>query len=332
MKKSLIYKCKLKPTKLRFEFCFWNFFEEAIKCMHHSRRTKLTIDDIDGALNLRNVEPVYGFTYRGPLRFKRAIGHRDLFYIDDKDVELKDVVEAPLPKAPLETSIFCHWLAIDGVQPAIPHRHKDDGLPIEVKLPVKHVLSRELQLYFDKIIEFIVSQSDSTLFKEALVSLATNSGLHPLVSYFTCFVADEASHGLNDYQLLFALMRVLHQLMPSVVTCLVARRLGNRFADNHWELRDFTTNLAASICKSCISLLFSKPLLTEMSPNLSTYIYTQTLLSTLNPIENKPYPPCTTSQKHCITRDAALYPKLSVFKLTYGSVVIKHFPISLLRY
>ncbi|KAL5577087.1 hypothetical protein UlMin_018786 [Ulmus minor] len=27
MKKFLIYKCKLKPTKLRFEFCFWNFFE-----------------------------------------------------------------------------------------------------------------------------------------------------------------------------------------------------------------------------------------------------------------------------------------------------------------
>lgn len=41
----------------------------------------------------------------------------------------------------------------------------------------------------------------------------------------------------------------LHQLMPSIVTCLVAKRLGNRFADNHWELRDFTANLVASICK-----------------------------------------------------------------------------------
>ena len=41
----------------------------------------------------------------------------------------------------------------------------------------------------------------------------------------------------------------LHQLMPSVVTCLVAKKLGNRFADDHWELRDFTANLVASICK-----------------------------------------------------------------------------------
>lgn len=55
----------------------------------------------------------------------------------------------------------------------------------------------------------------------------------------------------------------LHQLMPSVVTCLVARRLGNRFADNHWELRDFTANLVASICKrwdlpSCYMLCMQK--------------------------------------------------------------------------
>lgn len=30
--------------------------QDAIKCMHHSRRTLLTVDDVDAALNLRNVE------------------------------------------------------------------------------------------------------------------------------------------------------------------------------------------------------------------------------------------------------------------------------------
>lgn len=48
-----------------------------------------------------------------------------------------------------------------------------------------------LQLYFDRITELVVSKSDSVLFKEALVSLATDSGLHSLVPYFTCFIADE---------------------------------------------------------------------------------------------------------------------------------------------
>lgn len=53
------------------------------------------------------------------------------------------------------------------------------------------LLLSPLQLYFDKITELTVSRSNSILFKQALVSLATDSGLHPLVPYFTYFVADE---------------------------------------------------------------------------------------------------------------------------------------------
>ncbi|XP_027171078.1 transcription initiation factor TFIID subunit 6 [Coffea eugenioides] len=262
------------------EYRLREIMQEAIKCMRHSKRNLLTTEDVDSALRLRNVEPIYGFASGDPLRFRRALGHRDLFYVDDKDVDFKDVIEAPLPKAPLDCSVVCHWLAIEGVQPAIPENapvevirapsetklpeQKEDGLPVDIRLPVKHVLSRELQLYFDKITELVVSRSDSVLFKEALASLATDSGLHPLVPYFTCFIADEVSHGLSNFPLLFALMRLvwsllqnphihiepyLHQLMPSVVTCLVAKRLGNRLADNHWELRDFTATVVASICK-----------------------------------------------------------------------------------
>ncbi|XP_076904884.1 transcription initiation factor TFIID subunit 6-like [Bidens hawaiensis] len=261
------------------EYRMREIIQEGIKKMHHSKRTTLTTDDVDSALSMRNVEPIYGFASGDPLKFKRALGHNDLFYIEDKDVDFKDVIEAPLPKAPLDTSLFCHWLAIEGVQPAIPENvpveviptlpetkkteQKSDELPVDIRLPVKHVLSRELQLYFTKITELAISKPDSVLFKEALVSLATDSGLHPLVPYFTCFVEDEVSRGLNDFKLLFALMRLvwsllqnphihvepyLHQVMPAVVTCVIAKRLGNR-ADNHWELRDFTAKLVATICK-----------------------------------------------------------------------------------
>jgi len=48
-----------------------------------------------------------------------------------------------------------------------------------------------LQMYFDKIAELTMSRSDTPLFKEALVSLAKDSGLHPLVPYFSYFIADE---------------------------------------------------------------------------------------------------------------------------------------------
>lgn len=37
------------------------------------------------------------------------------------------MIEAPLPKAPLDTAVFCHWLAIEGVQPAIPENATVEG-------------------------------------------------------------------------------------------------------------------------------------------------------------------------------------------------------------
>ena len=47
-----------------------------------------------------------------------------------------------------------------------------------------------MQLYV-KVAELTLSESDSVLFKEALGSMATEWGLHPLVPYFTCFIAGE---------------------------------------------------------------------------------------------------------------------------------------------
>ena len=84
-------------------------------------------------------------------------------------------------------------------------------------------------------------------------SLLQNPHIHiePYVSVLLFILLGEPCilFTLRRLLIFFFLFRQLHQLMPSVVTCLVAKRLGNRFADNHWELRDFTANLVASICK-----------------------------------------------------------------------------------
>lgn len=38
------------------------------------------------------------------------------------------MIEAPLPKAPLDTAVLAHWLAIEGVQPAIPENPPPEAL------------------------------------------------------------------------------------------------------------------------------------------------------------------------------------------------------------
>ncbi|RWW33660.1 hypothetical protein BHE74_00001530 [Ensete ventricosum] len=220
--------------------------------MRHSKRTVLTAEDVNSALSLRNVEATRS--------------------VDCKGVGNIQVIDAPLPKAPLDTAVVAHWLAIEGVQPGIPENapteaivapsenkksenSKEDGLLVDLKLPVKHVLSRELQLYFDKITELTVTRPESILFKEALVSLAVDSGIHPLVPYFSYFIADEVKFAKSIY--LLNISSWLHQLMPSIITCVVAKRLGSKITDNHWELRDFSANLAASVCKRSDALFYS---------------------------------------------------------------------------
>lgn len=38
------------------------------------------------------------------------------------------IINAPLPKAPLDKTVMAHWLAIEGVQPTIPENPPPEGL------------------------------------------------------------------------------------------------------------------------------------------------------------------------------------------------------------
>ena len=46
-----------------------------------------------------------------------------------------------------------------------------------------------------------------------------------------------------------SLILQLHQLMPNILTCIVAKKLSSQVTDNHWALRDFACLLASHICE-----------------------------------------------------------------------------------
>lgn len=99
-----------------------SIIREADKFCFHSKRRKLSTKDIDHALKVLNMKPVLGFSCSDviPFRFASGGGHK-IFYHDDKEIDLADVIaRVNIPKLPQEVSIESHWLAIDGVQPAIP--------------------------------------------------------------------------------------------------------------------------------------------------------------------------------------------------------------------
>lgn len=303
------------------EYRIREIVQDAIKFMRHAKRGRLSTRDIDSALRLRNVEPLYGF---GPAQTrahdKRALskanggdtlrmhpqvreddaastaaepevadftlvdGTADLYFVEDSQVNLKDLIESSFSPLPLDVTISAHWLAVDGNQPAIPQnpllkapRSGSSGAATSqsnmspgaaglnsplVKPKVQHVLSRELQLYFDHVTKTLVD-GDERQQSACLTSLGEDPGLGQLLPYLTLHVREQVQKSLKQLPKLFMMMRVakclltnphfevetyLHQMLPAILSCLVSKRLCQRPRENHWALRNYAAQLVKDIC------------------------------------------------------------------------------------
>jgi transcription initiation factor TFIID subunit 6 len=125
---------------------------------------------------------------------------------------------------------IAHWLAVEGVQPSIPQNPTAaDSRNLElmskgpnanatlaamsgsgnvaVKPLVKHVLSKELQLYFEKVCNAFLDESSEKYRTSAFASLREDPGLHQLVPYFVQFISEKVTHCLKD---IFVLTQVMH--------------------------------------------------------------------------------------------------------------------------
>ena len=204
--------------------------QSAHKFMVHSKRKQLLCEDVDLGLRSEGQEPLYGSvaSEHTPFRFASA-GGRDVHFSEDKELDLNDLIMAPLPKIPLGVSLRAHWLAIDGVMPAIPENppalskeqlKKESADPlsklkksdakdnkigslnfvlnaaklkmletVNVKQLAKHELSVEQQLYYKEITEACVG-SDESRRAEALQSLACDPGLHQMLPRLCTFIGE----------------------------------------------------------------------------------------------------------------------------------------------
>ena len=281
------------------EYRISQVLEEAQKFMRHGKRTTLSSQDISQALRLLDVEPLYGYESTRPLRFGEAsIGPgQPLFYVEDEEVDFEKLINAPLPKVPREMSFTAHWLAVEGVQPSIPQnptqadQRGQELLPkgpgganqtlaavsgadgASVKPLVKHVLSRELQLYFERITSAILTDTSgnnahSNEYRTAaFASLRSDPGIHQLVPYFVQFTADKVTHSLKSFSTLTQTLTLtaalldnpslylapyVPALVPSVLTCLLAKHLGTPATDGtttHFALREYSASLLSTIAR-----------------------------------------------------------------------------------
>ena len=271
------------------EYRISQILEVAQRFMRHARRTVLWSQDISNALRALDVEPLYGYESTRPLRYGEAsLGPgQPLFYVEDEEMDFEKLINRELPKVPREMSFTAHWLALEGVQPSIPQnptsttlsRTNDTLLPkappassalaslssadsTTTKPLVKHILSKELQLYFERVCSSVLDETQPELRTAGLSSLAEDPGLHQLIPYFVTWVSEKVTHSLRD---IFVLTQMLHvvealsrneklnltpyvaNLIPPVLTCLIGRNLGTG-GTSHFDLRDLAGSLLKHLC------------------------------------------------------------------------------------
>ncbi|KAI0372337.1 transcription initiation factor TFIID complex subunit [Pilatotrama ljubarskyi] len=100
--------------------------EEAARFMRHAKRTTLTTADIDQALRVLNIEPLYGHFPYNPPTFRRALPFPHMpsagpvYFVEDEEIEFDRVLREEKVSLPKGVSWTAHWLAVEGVQPLIP--------------------------------------------------------------------------------------------------------------------------------------------------------------------------------------------------------------------
>ena len=136
---------------------------------------------------------------------------------------------------------------------------------VSVKPLVKHILSKELQLYFERICAALLDETNDEYRVAALASLRTDPGLHQLVPYFVQFIAEKVTHTIQN---LFVLNQMLDltsamldnetlfvdpyiaSLVPPVLTCLVSPRLGSSSNPlEHFPVRSLAASILGHIAK-----------------------------------------------------------------------------------
>lgn len=288
----------LRTLSQDIEYRIGQVIVEALRFMRAANRTTLTVQDISLAMKVLDVEPLYGYDSTRPLRYGEAsLGPgQPLFYIEDEEVDFEKIINAPLPKVPRDMTFTAHWLAIEGVQPAIPQNPTSAETSSKELLPkgpganpalaalagndnvsfrpaVKHVISKELILYFDKIQAAILDEDpdeEKMRFRAAaLESVRSDPGLHQLLPYFVTFITNQVTHRLDDTFVLRQMMELAEAIISNphmflepyasalsvpVLTCLMSRRLGGAEDEmdslvEQYKLREFSASLLGTIAK-----------------------------------------------------------------------------------
>lgn len=332
------------------EYRLRDVLQDAAKYMRHAKRAQLRTSDIDAALRAKNVEPLYGYfpatsgrsnataSMRAPSFRKTATPTGPVYYLEDDEIDFDEILHSgPILALGKGVGWGSHWLAIEGIQPAVPQNPSPAELglvpatvpsesgagaatgaaaaggeahtqtngasvvpatlsgtaqgrkdQVVVRPLVKHVLSRELQLYFERLTSAITdpstsadaptftttgAPSDHPVTEDAMHDLppASDSRLGSLVT-----IAQQSSGNLVRDAALASLRGDpgLHQLVPYLVQW-VGEKIGLGTMDGV-RLEHMMLVVHALLVNPHI---FIEPYLHQLMPSVLSVLLTASLVS-----------------------------------------------------
>ncbi|ORY35025.1 hypothetical protein BCR39DRAFT_516221 [Naematelia encephala] len=155
--------------------------QEAKKFMVHAKRGTLRSEDIDHALEALNVEPILippaplSQPEFVPVSLPSSSSHSSnahqptIYHVPDDEIDFSTYLKQPLPPGVANSAGVkwkAHWLAVEGIQPAIAENPAPKERPSSTQQPTtgaaalgrtaKSHLPQELQLYFSRLTSALV--------------------------------------------------------------------------------------------------------------------------------------------------------------------------------
>lgn len=252
---------------------------DAVTIQRHCKRARLHPDgatrqrlhaaDLNLALQLQSSDKLYGSMHLS-------------LHSPHQKVMLADILKEDMPAAPAEIAMNQHWLVVGGVQPEVPENpesiplqqyeilntKESSDVSVRVHQLQAGLLSEELKLYFLQVIAILerggASQHDRNKQDDVLRNVQHDAGLQELVPFLVRYaqhaiyehVTSNTDHCTTIVRLVRALLHNptlhlelhLHELLPALMTCVVAQTLGTAGDLQHWALRREAATTLSECC------------------------------------------------------------------------------------
>ncbi|KXJ29986.1 TAF6-like RNA polymerase II p300/CBP-associated factor-associated factor 65 kDa subunit 6L [Exaiptasia diaphana] len=243
--------------------------QTASQYMKHAKRRRLTTDDLNRALQICSIEPIYGYGSSEEMPFRNTtVKETEIFFVEEKDVSVRELaLGTVVPTDPGKTTVKAQWLCIEGIpQPANQGTSQGKQSVNSENAPQQKTLSEACHRYYEHITKAILGDNEKCR-KVSLEDLRTNPKISTLLAYFINFISvgvKTYSHDLKQLSHILAMVRSIVdnsslflepyviQLVTAVMYCLLeSLAISLNPANDHWRLRDDAARILAHISRKC---------------------------------------------------------------------------------